>query len=517
MSAIREYWRVTALVLLLLLSSVALFAPGLAEPAGDGGAVAQQSGATNLQYGLDLSGGARVRATVDGVTATGVDVTPENQNEVARTVADELDVQLADVRARPGQDEGTVEAFGDVTEDELETALDNAGYGYESVDTGVTEETRTDIVETLQAKIDASGFAAANVQDVQAQTGEGTHYIVVEAANRNVSEVTEIMTSRGVVTIYANFPREDEQVNETVLTQDQLQDGQVGVPTTTENGQPAVPVTLSDEVANQFADDMVEYGFSDSQAASNCEYDNGTAADGSYCLLTVRDDAVVYSAGVRGTLGESFANGEFVKDPTFIITATDMEEARQLNVDLRAGSLPAPLTVEDTFFMAPSMGSQFKTYSLITGILAVFAVSGAVFFRYREPRIALPMIVTALSEVYILLGFAATVNLALDLSHIAGLIAVVGTGVDDLVIIADEVMAEKVSSRRVFQSRFRKALWVIGAAAATTIIAMSPLAVLSLGDLRGFAIITILGVIVGVVVTRPAYGDILRRLLTPDR
>jgi preprotein translocase subunit SecD len=43
---------------------------------------------------------------------------------------------------------------------------------------------------------------------------------------------------------------------------------------------------------------------------------------------------------------------------------------------------------------------------------------------------------------------------------------------------------------------------------------MSPLAVLSLGDLRGFAIITILGVLVGVLVTRPAYGDILRSLLT---
>jgi preprotein translocase subunit SecD len=77
-------------------------------------------------------------------------------------------------------------------------------------------------------------------------------------------------------------------------------------------------------------------------------------------------------------------------------------------------------------------------------------------------------------------------------------------------------MAEKVSSHRVFQSRFRKALWVIGAAAATTIIAMSPLAVLSLGDLRGFAIITILGVLIGVLLTRPAYGDILRRLLTDE-
>jgi preprotein translocase subunit SecD len=126
------------------------------------------------------------------------------------------------------------------------------------------------------------------------------------------------------------------------------------------------------------------------------------------------------------------------------------------------------------------------------------------------------MVVTALSEVFVLLGFAAAIGYPLDLSVIAGFIAVIGTGVDDLIIIADEVMAEgEVSSRRVFQSRFRKAFWVIGVAAGTTIVAMAPLAILpSLGDLKGFAIFTILGVIVGVLLTRPAYGDILRALLT---
>jgi preprotein translocase subunit SecD len=144
-------------------------------------------------------------------------------------------------------------------------------------------------------------------------------------------------------------------------------------------------------------------------------------------------------------------------------------------------------------------------------------MAGVVFLRYGKPEVAIPMVFTALSEVAILLGFASATGLALDLSHIAGFIAVIGTGVDDLVIIADEVMTEQVSSSRVFQSRFRKALWVIGAAAVTTIIAMSPLAVLSLGDLRGFALITILGVLIGVLITRPAYGDILRRLLTDNR
>jgi preprotein translocase subunit SecD len=46
---------------------------------------------------------------------------------------------------------------------------------------------------------------------------------------------------------------------------------------------------------------------------------------------------------------------------------------------------------------------------------------------------------------------------------------------------------------------------------------MGPLAVLSLGDLQGFAIFTILGVLVGVLITRPAYGDILRAISTEAR
>jgi preprotein translocase subunit SecD len=127
------------------------------------------------------------------------------------------------------------------------------------------------------------------------------------------------------------------------------------------------------------------------------------------------------------------------------------------------------------------------------------------------------MLLTASAEVFILLGFASVTGLALNLSHIAGLIAVIGTGVDDLIIIADEILQQgEVATGRVFQSRFRKAFWVIGAAAATTIIAMSPLAILSVGDLFGFAIVTIVGVLIGVLITRPAYGDILRNLVLEE-
>ena len=179
-------------------------------------------------------------------------------------------------------------------------------------------------------------------------------------------------------------------------------------------------------------------------------------------------------------------------------------------------SIPTTLDFQQSTvqYTQPSVAQDFKTFSVITGLVAVLAVATVVFARYRELRVAIPMVVTALAEVLILLGFAAAVGMALDLSYIAGFIAVIGTGVDDLVIIADEILQSEVKTGRVFRSRFRRAVWVIGAAAATTIIAVSPLAVLSLGDLQGFATITIVGVVIGVLITRPAYDNILRTLLT---
>jgi preprotein translocase subunit SecD len=260
---------------------------------------------------------------------------------------------------------------------------------------------------------------------------------------------------------------------------------------------------------------MRSNGFTSPEGVSACG--EGVPTEREYCIVTVLDGTVVFEASMGPDLARGIESGDFERDQSFVTTAENRSAATELRLNLQAGALPTSLDFDrgTESFISPALAENFKLYSLITGLVAVFAVVVVVFFRYGDPKVAAPMVVTALSEVAILLGFAAAVGMALDLSHIAGLIAVIGTGVDDLIIIADEVMAQgDVSSARVFRNRFRKAFWVIGAAAITTIIAMSPLAFLQLGDLRGFAIVTILGVIVGVLVTRPAYGDILRSLLT---
>ncbi|GGN06890.1 preprotein translocase subunit SecD [Halarchaeum nitratireducens] len=525
---IRSNWRVVLLVVLVVGSLGALFVPGAGPVVGSAPAdnATAGGGPTNLQYGLQLSGGTRVRAPVVGLTAENVTL-PSDASErstIATTIADDLDnVSSADVRLRLADSNtsaDTVEVFANVTPTQFRGALDAAGLDADSatVRQGVTAATRDEIVETLSNKVNSLGFSGAQVS-VQSTVGGDAHYVVVEVPNADLSEVRDLVNSRGQVAVLAYHPvNASAQTNDTVLTNDdirrvsdaRMQEGTFG-------SVPVVPITLTEEGGASFAEAMQRYGYTSSAGISNCQYPNGTPGD-EYCLITTRDSEVVGTYGMGETLASSIERGDFQTTNSFVLQTNSMSEARQIAIDLRAGALPASLDIEsgDVYQIDASLAERFKPLSFLTGLIAALAVSLVVYLRYGRAKIAVPMLVTALSEVVILLGFSSLAGLSLNLSHIAGFIAVIGTGVDDLVIIADEVTTEAVSSDRVFQSRFRKAFWIIGGAAATTIVAMSPLAVLSLGDLRGFAIVTILGVLVGVLLTRPAYGDILRYLLTDD-
>ena len=99
---------------------------------------------------------------------------------------------------------------------------------------------------------------------------------------------------------------------------------------------------------------------------------------------------------------------------------------------------------------------------------------------------------------------------SIDLANIAGMIAVIGTGVDAQIIITDEVLTRsKDSSMRV---KLNSAFYIVWADAALLSIAMLPLLFSpSLVDVVGFAESTIFGALLGAFVTRPAYGAILSR------
>ncbi|WIV66808.1 preprotein translocase subunit SecD [Natrialbaceae archaeon AArc-T1-2] len=548
LGSIKENWRLILLVIFVAAALFALFVPG--GVFGDEGGTdaveeteddAVEEGLTNLEYGLGLDGGTRISAPVVGMTAEDIDsgaideeegvIDEQRLGEIETTVQDDLELAAADVRVGYHEDDNAVhaEVFSEeVDESEFVDALAAADVDYDAGDVrdGVTDETRAEIVSTLELRINEAGLSGGQATERAAVGGE--HFVVVEVPDMGEEELRELISERGVVEIWAYHPDENgEQVNETVLTGEEIAD--VDPPRASEEGDGyEVPVEVEPDAAPAFQDRMNDLEFT-TTGQGQCalrgdgETINFDHDDPQYCLLTVSDGEPVDAHSMGPRLADNMHGGDWEHSPSFFMGAQSQTQAHSLSVDLRAGSLPAPIDLSpqssQTFSITPALADQFKLYSLFIGVLSVLAVSGMVYLRYSDARVAAPMIITALAEVVILLGFAAAIRMPLDLSHVAGFIAVVGTGVDDLIVIADEVMSEgEVNQQKIFDSRFRKAFWVIGAAAATTIVAMSPLAVLSgLGDLRGFAIITILGVLIGVLVTRPAYGDILRHLLTGDK
>ena len=270
-------------------------------------------------------------------------------------------------------------------------------------------------------------------------------------------------------------------------------------------------------------------------------------------LILLLDEQVVSSLRIGGSLA-----GEIVQSPQVSGYEPELEGATQeslrLQTILKSGALPIALTTLSVDVISPTLGAGFFDAAVFAALLAGAVVFIILFVRYRKLKVSLPLVLTGIAEVVIILGIAATndvgiwaavlaVGLAIvalawvkkhevdmsawigvvlipligmmswtiDLPAIAGIIAVIGTGVDHQIIIADETLRKE---RRQYGVRenIRRAFFIIVGASMTTIFAMAPLMFVGVGLVRGFAITTIVGVLVGILISRPAYARIIEKL-----
>jgi preprotein translocase subunit SecD len=150
---------------------------------------------------------------------------------------------------------------------------------------------------------------------------------------------------------------------------------------------------------------------------------------------------------------------------------------------------------------------------MIAGCVAALAVACVIFARYRKLKFTLPIILTSVSEVIIILGAAAVIKWTIDLSSIAGIIATVGTGVNAQIIILDEMRAGGAERVYTIKQKIKRAFFIIFGSASTVIAAMIPMLFIGIGVMRGFAITTIIGVLLAVFITRPAFSRIAEKLM----
>ncbi len=188
-----------------------------------------------------------------------------------------------------------------------------------------------------------------------------------------------------------------------------------------------------------------------------------------------------------------------------------------LTIILESGSLPIPVDNVSKETVSPSLGGEFLQNVLFIGIISLLVVSLVIFIRYRRMKLAAPILFTGLSEITLILGFASLIGWNLDLAAVAGILAVVGTGVDDQIIITDELIRGERHTGTVVE-RVKRAFFIIFAAAATTIGAMAPIILFGfgMGKLVGFAITTIAGVVIGITITRPAFSEMAKHVLRDE-
>lgn len=405
----------------------------------------------------------------------------------------------AEVLAK-GTEDGTVyEIRTAVTEQQLESLLEKVGGsihknedGTSTYKEGVSTDTRDLTKQILSDKLNSLGLKDIPVRTV------GEDYILIDFAGIDLATAKEIAEKPGKFEI-----RIQTTGNETehVLYGDSIES--VGIPSFHDE-QWHTSFTLDDEGARKLQKVALETG-----AIDNPD---------SHYLMMYLDGVEIYGAPLSYSAAEKLREGPIYSWEAS--TGTDeaaKTEATALQVHLRAGALPVNVKLVGSGHVDAGLGEQFKTAALITGLISLVAVAAVVYFKYRRPEILIPMVGTSTSEVIMILGVAAVIGWQLDLASIAGVIASIGTGIDHLVIITDEVLSEgKLPPTRVFKSRITKAFTIILGAASTNIIALSPLVVMGFGTLKGFAITTIIGVFIGVIFARPVYGVVIKELLHVD-
>ena len=219
------------------------------------------------------------------------------------------------------------------------------------------------------------------------------------------------------------------------------------------------------------------------------------------------DDAEMDSLRISSEL-----KGDLLTQPSISGPGSSQQDAidkmKKLQAILESGALPTKIEIMSIVDVSPTLGDQFMKVALIAIFAAIFVVSLIIYIRYKDPKIVIPIILTSSAEVIIIFGVAALIKWTIDLASIAGILAAIGTGVDAQIVLVDE-SRQKQDADMSLRRKLEQAFFIIVSSGATTIGAMLPLLFVGAGVIKGFAFTTILGVLIGILITRPTFSKIL--------
>ncbi len=204
--------------------------------------------------------------------------------------------------------------------------------------------------------------------------------------------------------------------------------------------------------------------------------------------LAIVLDNKVHSAPViqdKITGGEARITGNFTT-----------EEARDLAIVLRAGALPAPVTILEERTVGPSLGADSIKTGLISMLVGGILVILFMIVYYKGSGIIADF--ALILNILLIAGGLAAFQATLTLPGIAGIILTIGMAVDANVLIFERIREEMALGKTPWaavDAGFERATLTILDANVTTLIAALVLFQFGTGPVKGFAVTLCLGVI----------------------
>jgi protein-export membrane protein SecD len=202
----------------------------------------------------------------------------------------------------------------------------------------------------------------------------------------------------------------------------------------------------------------------------------------------VLDERVITAPNIREPItgGRGQISGSFT-----------VQGANDLAVLLRAGALPAPLTVVEERTVGPELGAdaiRAGIISLAVGASFVFLYMGLAYgFMGWLANIAL------LANLVIMIGILSVMGATLTLPGIAGIVLTLGTALDANILINERIREEVKNGRTpisALELGFTKASGTILDSNLTNLIAMACLYGFGSGPIKGFAVTVAVGTVV---------------------
>ncbi len=470
----------------------------------------KQSLENRINLGLDLKGGTHLVLQVHVAEAvnssTDRDVQALNAALAATgATAAKLDISHPEIITISGGSPTQQSAIHDVL-----TGTEYAGYDVSSSGNGgytmtlkvseiraIEDRALDTSIDTIRERVNTLGVSEPVIE----KYGLGDNEILVQLPGvsdpgrvENIIQSTAKLEIHAVVSSYGSVAEAQQANASGIPADDELVKGSNGAggpdeyyllkrlaivagtdfrdaqPSTDENGRPDITFDLTTEAGDRF------YKYTD-------------ANKGTGQMAIVLDNEVREVAGIEGA----------IRDQGRITGGFTQDQAADLSLMLRTGSLPASISYLETRTVGPTLGAASIHQGVVASIAGLVVVLIFMLIYYKGAGINADL--ALILNLVILLGFMGFSGATLTLPGIAGVILTIGMGVDSNVLIFERIREElrlgKTAAAAV-QDGFAHAWTTIFDTHVTTVVSAAILFLFGTGPVKGFAVTLTIGLIANI-------------------